>query len=114
MPFDFRKRSAKRHSHIFGRTKIVRTREYYYSLFTTLMVKIVLFIFLWMLFASCVRIMRTSFRGISDIWRFVLPAAVVIIAIIFGIRIYKDIKELRRYGNELKEAQREKPGTRLP
>jgi hypothetical protein len=111
MPFNFRKRSVRREFTLSGRSKIGHTREYYYSLFATLMVKIVLFISLCMLFASSVRIMRTSFRSISEAWRFIMPSAVAIIAIFFGYRIYKDIKYIRSYSKEMERARREKTGT---
>ena len=85
----------------FGR-RIDRTREYYYSLFTILVVKIVLFLFLWVLFASSIRIMRTSFQSVSTFWRFALPGAVAAINSFIGYHIYKNIKEIGEYGKELK------------
>lgn len=85
--------------------RIARTREYYYSLFTILVVKIVLFIFLWILFGSAVRVMRGSFKSISDTWRLALPSAIAIIAMIIGYHIYKNIKDIRKYDRELKEAR---------
>lgn len=111
MKFDFRKGAGRRRWPSSRSAKIVRTREYYYSLFANLVVKIVLFVFLWMLFASSVRIMRKSFRNISDVWRIILPSAVAIIAIIIGYHIFRNIKEIRRYGKELEEARKEIGGT---
>lgn len=85
----------------FGR-KIDRTREYYYSLFTVLVVKIVLFLFLWILFASTIRIMGTSFRSVPSFWRLALPGAVLIMNSFIGYHIYKNIKEIVEYGKELR------------
>jgi len=106
MPFDFRKQSGRRR---FGSSKaqeISRKKEMYYSLFTTLGVKIILFIFLWMLFGSSVRVMRKSFKNLSDTWRMALPAAIAAIALLIGYHIFKNIMEIRRYGRELEEARR--------
>jgi low affinity Fe/Cu permease len=102
--FDFRKGAGRRRFPASGRGKIARTREYYYSLFATLVVKIILFVFLWMLFVSSVKIMRRSFRNISDTWRIILPSAIAIIAFIVGYHIYKNIRDIRRYGRELEDA----------
>lgn len=86
----------------FGR-KIDRTREYYYSLFSILVVKIVLFFFLWVLFASSIRIMRTGFKTIPQLWRLMLPGFVAAVAVFIGYHIYKNIKEITEYGKELKK-----------
>jgi hypothetical protein len=110
MPFDFRKQARP---HRFGsspRDRLARSREYYYSLFTTLGVKIVLFFFLWMLFGSAVRVMRKSFKNVSDTWRFALPAAIAFIAVLIGYHIYKNIKEIRRCGRELDEERKKNRG----
>jgi hypothetical protein len=106
MLFDFKRPARGRRYSSSMRNKLVRTREYYYSLYTTLVVKIILFIFLWMLFASSIRVMRQSFKSISDGWRIALPGAVAAIAILFGYHIYKNIKEIVRYGKELEEARK--------
>jgi hypothetical protein len=66
--------------------------------------QIILFVFLWMLFVSSVKIMRRSFRNISDTWRIILPSAIAIIAFIVGYHIYKNIRDIRRYGRELEDA----------
>jgi hypothetical protein len=106
MPFDFKKPARRGRFHSPEGEKLARSREYYYSLFTTLVVKIVLFIFLWMLFGSAVRVMRKSFRNVSDAWRMVLPAAIAGIAILIGYHIYKNIKEILRCNKELAEARK--------
>jgi hypothetical protein len=100
-----RRRSSKSFTSPF-RSKLLRTREYYYSLFVTLVVKIILFFFLWMLFATSVRIMRKSFRNISDAWRVILPAAVAGIACLIGYHIFKNVMDIRRYSKEMDEQRR--------
>jgi len=110
MKFDFRRAASRRKLRSPARASLLRSREYYYSLFTTLTVKIVLFIFLWMLFGSAVRIMRTSFKNVSGAWRVALPGAVAIIALLIGYHIYKNIMEIRRYNRELDEARRKSRG----
>lgn len=110
MRFDFRRPAGRRTFHSPMRNKLAGSREYYYSLFTTLVVKIILFFFLWMLFVSSIRVMRRSFKDISAIWRFVLPGAVAIMAILIGYHIYKNIKEILRYNRELEEARKTSRG----
>ncbi|MCX5752679.1 MAG: hypothetical protein NTW97_03410 [Candidatus Krumholzibacteria bacterium] len=110
MQFDFRKPVSRKRLRVPGRAGLSRSREYYYSLFTTLTVKIVLFIFLWMLFGSAVRIMRTSFRNIAGAWRVALPGAVAIIALLIGYHIYKNIKEILECNREMDEARRKGRG----
>jgi hypothetical protein len=110
MPFDFRKPAGRRRFRSPDAEKLSRSREYYYSLFTTLTVKIVLFIFLWMLFGSAVRVMRKSFRNASDVWRMALPGAIAIIALLIGYHIYKNIKEILRCNRELEETRRKSRG----
>jgi hypothetical protein len=106
MPFDFRKPAGRRRFRSPEREKLARSKEYFYSLSTTLAVKIVLFIFLWMLFGSAVRVMRKSFKNVSDAWRMALPAAIAGIAILIGYHIFKNIKEILRYNRELAEARK--------
>jgi amino acid permease len=106
MQFDFRRSAGRSRFRSSEAQKIARSREYYYSLFTTLAVKIVLFVFLWILFGSAVRVMRKSFKNVSDTWRMALPAAIAAIALLIGYYIYKNIKEIRRYNQELAEARK--------
>ncbi len=110
MPFDFRKQARRRRFGSSAGDRLARSREYYYSLFTTLGVKIVLFFFLWMLFGSAVRVMRKSFKNVSDAWKIALPAAVAFIALLIGYHIYKNIKEIRRCGRELAEERKKSLG----
>jgi hypothetical protein len=106
MLFNFRRPAGARRFLTPSRNKIVRTREYYYSLFTTLVVKIVLFVFLWMLFGTSIKVMRTGFKSISNSWRLALPGAIAAIALLIGYHIYKNIKEIARYNRELEEARK--------
>jgi hypothetical protein len=110
MPFDFRKPLGRRRFRSTEGERLARSREYYYSLFTTLSVKIILFIFLWMLFGSAVRVMRKSFKNVSDAWRMALPGAIAIIAMLIGYHIYKNIKEILRCNRDLGEARRKSRG----
>lgn len=110
MPFDFRKTVRPRRFGSSAGDRIARSREYYYSLFTTLAVKIVLFFFLWMLFGSAVRVMRKSFKNVSDSWRIALPAAIAFIALLIGYHIYKNIREIRRYSREMDEERKKSRG----
>jgi len=112
MLIGFGQRQHRKRFQLSGRNKISRTREYYYSLFTVLVVKIVLFAFLWVFFGASVKIMRTSFKNIAETWRFALPAAVAIIAGIIGYQIYKNIKEIVRYSKQLEQARRIDPPSR--
>ena len=110
MPFDFRKPAGRRRLGSPEGERLSRSREYYYSLFTTLAVKIVLFIFLLMLFGSAVRVMRKSFKNVSDAWRMALPGAIAIIAMLIGYHIYKNIKEILRCNRDLDDARRKSRG----
>lgn len=82
--------------------RAARTREYYYSLYTILAVKIVLFIFLLVLFGNALRALRAGFKSIPQAWRIILPAAILAMALYIGYHIYKNIKEIRGYGKDLK------------
>ncbi len=110
MPFDFRKPAGRRRFRSAEGEKLSRSRERYYSLFTTLAVKIILFFFLWMLFGSALKVMRTTFKNVSDAWRAALPGAIAMIALLIGYHIYKNIKEILRYNRDLDEAKRKSRG----
>jgi hypothetical protein len=110
MPFDFRKSSTRKRFGSSAGDRLARSREYYYSLFTTLGVKIVLFFFLWMLFVSAVRVMRKSFKNVSDTWKVAMPVAIAFIAVLIGYHIYKNIKAIRRCGRELEEERKKARG----
>jgi uncharacterized integral membrane protein len=109
MVIGFRQPQHRRRFQLSGRNKISRTREYYYSLYTVLSVKIVLFAFLWVFFGASVKMMRASFKNIAETWRFALPAAVAIIACIIGYQIFRNIKEIVRYSKELEQARKVNP-----
>lgn len=108
MPFNFREKAHRRAYFHRRVSREVLNRERYYSLFAILTVKIVLFGFLWGLFFSSVRVMRTSFKNISDAWRVALPVAIVIIAAITAWNIYRNIKELIAIRRELKQHAEER------
>jgi hypothetical protein len=99
----------RRRPRLTGRNSVTRTREYYYSLYTVVAVKIVLFSFLCVFFGASIRIMRTSFKNIAQLWRVALPTAVAIIALIVAYQIFKNIKEIVRYDRELKESRKMGP-----
>jgi len=103
MPFDFRGKAARRRYFSPRAYRVVLTRERYYSLFAILAVKIILFAYLWTLFGWSIRIMRKSFKNISDAWRVALPAAIVIIAAVIAWNIYKNIKEIIALRREMQE-----------
>jgi len=106
MVFNFRQAAGRRRINSPLRRKIALSKEYYYSLFTTLVVKTILFVFLWVLFASSIKVMRRSFRNISDTWRLVMPSAIAAVALLIGYHIYKNIKEIVRYNRELNESRK--------
>ena len=105
MLIGFKQPERRTRFRLSGRNRIARTREYYYSLYTTLVVKIVLFAFLWALFGTSTKVMRTGFKNISHAWRVALPAAVAIIAAIIGYQIYKNIREIVNYAKELQRTR---------
>jgi hypothetical protein len=104
--FDFGRPASRGRFRSPGKRRLARSRGRYYSLFATLVVKIMLFIFLWLLFDSAVRVMRTSFKNVSDGWRAALPAAVAVVAILIGYHIFRNIKEILRFKREFNEARK--------
>jgi uncharacterized integral membrane protein len=112
MIIGFRQPERQKRFQLSGRNRIARTREYYYSLYTVLVVKIILFVFLWVFFSASVRIMRTSFKNIAETWRFILPAAIAAISLIIGYQIYKNVKEIVRYGRDLRQSRKTDPPTK--
>lgn len=105
MPFHFKEKAHRRAYFSRRMTREVVNRERYYSLFVVLVVKIVLFFFLWGLFASAVRVMGTSFKNINGAWRVALPAAIVVMAVFIARTIYKNIKEIIALRRELREQE---------
>ncbi len=79
------------------------TRGGYRALYVTLLVKILLFVFFWMLFASTIRAGRTGLRGLPMSWRIALPTAVALSALVTGYFIFNNIMEIRRYKKGLRE-----------
>ncbi len=79
-----------------------RPREYYYAAVSVLVVKIVLFIFLAILFSVSVKLFHYRFEHITPALRYAVPALVAGAGIVLAYFIYKNIKDLR----ELAEEQR--------
>ena len=86
--------------------RILPTRGRYYSLFVILIVRLILFVFLWVLFATTVRIMRTSLRSIPQHWRYVLPGVIAGIAALIGYHIFLNGKEIARHAGGLRRKDR--------
>ena len=79
-----------------------RQREYYYAAVSVLLVKIVLFIFLTILFTVSVRLFHYRFQHIAPGLRYLVPALVAAAGVMLAYFIYRNIKDLR----ELAEEQR--------
>lgn len=78
-----------------------RQREYYYASVSVLVVKIVLLIFLIVLFWVSFRLFHYGFPHLAPVVRYALPAIVTAFIIVLAGFIYKNIKDL-------KESRREK------
>ncbi len=72
-----------------------RQREYYYAHISILVVKIVLFVFLWMLFYVSARLFHYRFPHLAEPIRYAVPAIICVFALVLGFYIIKDIKELK-------------------
>lgn len=77
-----------------------REREYYYAAVSVLIVKIVLLVFLGILFDVSVRLFHVRFPRLSPPVRYMVPALVAIAAIVLIIYIIKNIKELRELSRQ--------------
>ena len=77
-----------------------RQREYYYASVSVLVVKIVLFVFLCILFSVSYRLFHYRFRDMTPPVRYSVPAIVAIFAIVLAYYIYKNINEIRRSSKE--------------
>ncbi|UCF05326.1 MAG: hypothetical protein JSV33_15645 [bacterium] len=93
-------------SHITARRK--RQREYYYAAMSVLVVKIVLFIFLCILFVVSLRLFHHRFAHTVPPVRYAVPTLVAAFTIVLGFYIYRNIKEIV----ELAKEKREKRPTR--
>ena len=71
-----------------------RQREYYYARMSILVVKIVLFVFLWILFYVSARLFHYRFSHLTPPIRYAVPAIVFIFALVLGFFIYRNIREL--------------------
>jgi uncharacterized membrane protein YkvI len=77
------------------RERLKRQREYYYASLSVLVVKIILLIFLVILFSVSVRLFHYRFPHLTPALRYAVPTIVAIFAIVLIYFIYKNIKDLR-------------------
>jgi H+/Cl- antiporter ClcA len=77
------------------REKRRREREYYYAAVSVLVVKIILFVFLAVLFNVSVRLFHFRFQHLSPPVRYMVPTLVGLAAIALIYFIVKNIKDLR-------------------
>jgi uncharacterized membrane protein len=77
-----------------------RQREYYYAAVSVLVVKIVLFVFLAILFFVSVRLFHYRFQHITPPLRYAVPAFVAVAEIILAYFIYKNFKDIREISRE--------------
>jgi len=82
------------------RERMKRQREYYYASFSVLVVKIILFIFLCILFSVSLRLFYHRFQNTAAPARYAIPAIVGIFAVILAFFIFKSIKEIREMSKE--------------
>ncbi len=72
-----------------------REREYYYAAVSVLVVKIILFVFLAILFDVSIRLFHHKFQHLSPPLRYMVPALVGIAGIALIYFIVKNVKDLR-------------------
>ncbi len=72
-----------------------REREYYYAAVSVLVVKIILLIFLGILFDVSIRLFHFRFQHLSPPIRYMVPALVGLAALALVYFIIKNIKDLR-------------------
>jgi len=72
-----------------------RTREIYYATMSVLVVKIVLFVFLGILFYQSIILFTTRFTGAPAPLRYAVPVLVGAFMVVLVRFIYKNIKDLR-------------------
>ncbi len=77
-----------------------RQREYYYASMSVLVVKIVLFVFLWILFYHAYRVFSIRFEHLPPSLRYAVPAVIAIFAIVLAYFIFKNIKEISASSKE--------------
>jgi uncharacterized membrane protein len=78
-----------------------RIREYYYASVSVFVVKIVLFVFLLILFTVSARLFHYRFAHLAPVPRYAVPGIVAVAAIILAYFIYKNFKDLRELSKEL-------------
>lgn len=77
-----------------------RIREYYYASISVLVVKIVLFIFLLILFNVSYRAFSKKFTDVPPILRMAVPYIVLVFAAVLLFFIYRNIKQIRSMAKE--------------
>ena len=83
-----------------------REREYYYAAVSVLVVKIVLFVFLAILFSISVRMFHYRFQHLSPPLRYMVPTLVALAAIALVYFIIKNIKDLREISNRRRSGEK--------
>lgn len=82
-----------------------RQREYYYASISVLVVKIILFIFLAVLFSVSLRLFHYRFQNLTPVLRYSVPALVGLFDLILAFFIYRNFKDIR----ELSKDRRQSP-----
>jgi amino acid permease len=77
-----------------------RQREYYYASFSILVVKIILFVFLAVLFVVSLRLFHYRFTHVHPMIRYIIPSLVAAIAALIAYYIYNNIKEIKELRNK--------------
>ena len=77
-----------------------REREYYYAAVSVFVVKVVLFVFLLVLFGVSARLFHLRFQHLSPPVRYMVPGLVGLAAIILLYFIIKNMKELRELSRQ--------------
>ncbi len=77
-----------------------RQREYLYAAVSVLVVKIILFVFLCILFSVTIKLFHYRFEDGGFVVRNSVPALVAAFAAILAFYIYKNIKEIRALSKE--------------
>ncbi len=77
-----------------------RIREYYYASISVLVVKIVLFVFLLILFNVSYKAFSRKFTSVPPAIRLSVPYIVLIFAAVLLFFIYRNIKQLRSLSKE--------------
>jgi apolipoprotein N-acyltransferase len=77
-----------------------RQREYYYAAVSVLVVKIVLSIFLVVLFWVSFRLFHYGFPHLAPVVRYALPTIIAVFTVVLACFIYKNIKDIKELHRE--------------